>query len=465
MATYRTAAATFSVQQVGVHDTGSARDAAGAISGGYFGPGQIYYTQIAPAHATQGDQPPAPGALIQVSLARTGTVTVAVARLGAPFARSPTRSGTVAAALVKSGTYAKAASRTGTVAATLAYTRTLPRPLARTGTVAASVVRAATFGRALSRIATGFSYVLRDRVGVFKRTAARTGTVAAAVARNFATSRLLTRTGSVAAAVAKIATYTRRPARSGTVAAAVARILSTSRTAARTGTIAAALSKATSTYKKAAARTGTVAAVLVGIKSGPIIRLLSRTGTVAASVVRAGTFKRNPTRTGTVTPAVTRRVTLGRTLTRTGTITVVVVRQGTFIRTRSRTGTFAAQAVKLVFISGTVFFKFGPVGLSPPARVAAVIRLIDVQNYVGIFTFEAMLKTNDVTRPAQARLYSRTDASVVPGSTVQSTGLVPTRVRSGSLVLTGAKEYEVEFGGQGAGIYTIHSADVVPTNA
>src|SRR3990167_631220 len=107
------------------------------------------------------------------------------------------------------------------------------------------------------------------------------------------------------------------------------------------------------------------------------------------------------------------------------------------------------------------WFKVGPIGPSPPTRVAGIIRQITVANFVGSFYLEAMLRTTNPARPAYCRLYNKTDSVDVFGSEAQTPGTVPTRTRSGAFTLLGTKEYEIEFGGQTGGTHNWHGADLV----
>ena len=71
--------------------------------------------------------------------------------------------------------------------------------------------------------------------------------------------------------------------------------------------------------------------------------------------------------------------------------------------------------------------------------------LFDVSKYVADASmfFEAILRSADGGE-VKARLFNITDDAAVPGSTVTTTATVDTRLRSGALTLTGAKEYRAE---------------------
>ena len=123
--------------------------------------------------------------------------------------------------------------------------------------------------------------------------------------------------------------------------------------------------------------------------------------------------------------------------------------------------TLTAHGPTITTGSTIQWFKVGPIGPSPPTRVAGIIRQITVANFVGSFYLEAMLRTTNPARPAYCRLYNKTDSVDVFGSEAQTPGTVPTRTRSGAFTLLGTKEYEIEFGGQTGGTHNWHGADLV----
>src|SRR3990167_2633532 len=123
--------------------------------------------------------------------------------------------------------------------------------------------------------------------------------------------------------------------------------------------------------------------------------------------------------------------------------------------------TLTAHGPTITTGSTIQWFKVGPIGPSPPTRVAGMIRQIAIANFVGNFYLEAMLRTTNPARPAYCRLYNRTDSVDVFGSQAQTPSTVPTRTRPGAFTLLGTKEYEIEFGGQTGGTHNWHGADLV----
>lgn len=93
-----------------------------------------------------------------------------------------------------------------------------------------------------------------------------------------------------------------------------------------------------------------------------------------------------------------------------------------------------------------------------------VTRLFDPTAYTydpERIVFEVVLETADSGEKAKARLYDTTSATVVSGSTVQTTSEDPVRLRSGYLTLAEAEhEYRVEVGAVAGGVATCYDAGI-----
>ncbi len=78
-----------------------------------------------------------------------------------------------------------------------------------------------------------------------------------------------------------------------------------------------------------------------------------------------------------------------------------------------------------------------------------------------VFYLEAILKTQNASFAAKARLVDTLDSSTVPGSEVSTTSTTLTRVRSNSFSLSGDKTYKVQYGGDIVAIYSCDNAQVL----
>lgn len=111
----------------------------------------------------------------------------------------------------------------------------------------------------------------------------------------------------------------------------------------------------------------------------------------------------------------------------------------------------------------SLFFFLG----SPGAQYTAyrgLSRRLDPADWSSAPTFrlEVHAFTSIASFDYQARLYNVTDGAPVSGSEISSVATTLTRLRSGSFALpSGAKTYEVQYGGVVGGVYTTEDAVLI----
>lgn len=78
-----------------------------------------------------------------------------------------------------------------------------------------------------------------------------------------------------------------------------------------------------------------------------------------------------------------------------------------------------------------------------------------------VFHLEVVMKTDNATLVARAKLVNVTDGVDVAGSDITTSATTATRVRSPAFGLTGDKVYRVDFGGLGGATYSIYSSAMI----